>query len=97
MGRRPEGKAENALKNLGKKLDEFVEEIKSMADDPKYKSRIDELKRNGEKLKGEFEEFRVKHQDAFDQVEDTFEKAGDQIRKAFDQAFTKSDGKKDNQ
>ncbi len=89
MGRRPEGKAENLLKNLGKKLDQIVEDLKGVADDPRYKDRVEELKRNGEKLKDEFDEFKEKHKDVFEDVEESFERAGREIKKAFDGTFKK--------
>lgn len=91
MGRKPEGKAEHLLKNLGKKLDQVIEDIKGVSEDPKYKDRIAELKRNGEKLKAEFEDFKSNHQEAFDEVEETFERAGSKIREAFDDTFNKGD------
>ncbi|QSE99026.1 hypothetical protein [Fulvivirga lutea] len=89
MGRRPEGKAEHLFKNLGKKIDELISDIKKGTDDPRFKDRFEELKRNGEKLKTEFNSFKDDHHEIFDDIDKSFEKAGEEIRKAFSETFRK--------
>ncbi|HNP19187.1 MAG TPA: hypothetical protein PKL31_12180 [Fulvivirga sp.] len=89
MGRKPEGSAENLFKNLGKKIDELIEDIKTGADKVRHSERFEELKRNGETLKKEFREFKDSNKDVIDRVDKSFEKAGKEIREAFDRAFKK--------
>ncbi|MEQ8925345.1 MAG: hypothetical protein RLO81_05995 [Fulvivirga sp.] len=89
MGRRPEGKAEHLFKNLGKKIDELISDVKKGTDDPRFKDRFEELKRNGEKLKNEFKTFKDEHQDIFDDIDKSFEKAGEEIRKTFNETFNR--------
>ena len=91
MGRKPEGKAEKAFKNIGKKIDELLSDLKeagSHAED-EYADRIEELKRTGEKLKDEFSNFKDKHQDRIDEVEANLKKAGEDLKNAFNATFKK--------
>ena len=83
MGRKPEGQAEHLFKNLGKKIDELIEDIKKGAQDPKYKDRFEELKKNGEKLKNEFQNFKTDNKAVFDDIEESFERAGKEIKNIF--------------
>ncbi len=89
MGRKPEGKAEKMFKNIGKKIDELLGDLKEASNnaEEEYSDRIEELKRNGEKLKEEFSNFREKHQDRIDEVESSLKKAAQDLKKAFDSAF----------
>lgn len=89
MGRKPEGKAEKLFKNLGKKIDQLIGDVKKGAEDPAIKDRFEELKRTGDKLKSEFEHLKNDHKDILDDLDSSFEKAGNEIRKAFSSAFKK--------
>lgn len=91
MGRKPEGSAEKLFKNLGKKVDQLIADLKKGAEDPRIHDRYEELKRTGEKLKDEFDTFKDDNKDIFNQVEESFEKAGEEIRDAFNKTFSKKD------
>ncbi len=96
MGRKPEGKAEKSFKNLGKKLDRLIEELKDYKEKFKdeYSDQIDELKRNRETLEKEIRDF--KDSDRWDVVEEKMEKAANEIRDAFKTAFKKKDSEGEN-
>lgn len=87
MGRRPEGKAENLFKNLGKRIDQLLEEIKEAADKAKSSDRFEELKRNGETLKKDFENFRDNNKGIVDDLEKGIDRVGKDLKEAFDKAF----------
>ncbi len=89
MGRKPEGSAEKLFKQLGKKIDGVLEDIKKVAKEKEYTDRIEELKRNGEQLKREFDNFKESHKDTFDKMEDAIENIGKEVREAFDKTFKK--------
>lgn len=94
MGRKPEGQAEKLFKNLGKKVDQLIVDIKKGVEDPAIKDRYEELKRTGEKLKSEFDDFKNEHKEVFDDIESSMEKAGNEIRNAFNKTFNKGDKNK---
>ena len=91
MGRKPEGKAEKAFKNIGKKIDELLADLKEAGShaEEEYSDRIEELKGSGEKLKDEFSNFKDKHKDRIDEVETNLKKAGEDLKNAFNSAFKK--------
>ena len=83
MGRKPEGTAENLFKNLGKKIDELVEDVKTGSESIRHSERFEELKRNGDKLKKDFEDFKDNHKDVIKDIEESFDRAKNEIKKAF--------------
>jgi seryl-tRNA synthetase len=83
MGRKPEGKAESLFKNLGKKIDELIEEVKTGSESIRHSERFEELKRNRDQLKKDFEGFKDNHKDAIKDIEDSFDRAKSEIKKAF--------------
>lgn len=87
MGRRPEGKAENLFKNLGKRIDELLKEIKDAGQKAKNSERFEELKRNGETLKRDFENFRDNNKGIIDDLEKGIDRVGNDLKEAFDKAF----------
>ncbi|MEQ8245734.1 hypothetical protein [Fulvivirga sp.] len=87
MGRRPEGKAENLFKNLGKRIDELLKEIKDAGEKAKNSERFEELKRNGETLKKDFENFRDNNKGIIDDLEKGIDRVGKDLKEAFDKAF----------
>lgn len=87
MGRRPEGKAENLFKNLGKRIDELLKEIKDAGEKAKNSERFEELKRNGETLKKDFEDFRDNNKGIIDDLEKGIDRVGKDLKEAFDKAF----------
>ncbi|MTI41891.1 hypothetical protein [Fulvivirga lutimaris] len=87
MGRRPEGKAENLFKNLGKRIDELLKEIKDAGEKAKNSERFEELKRNGETLKKDFENFKDNNKGMIDDLEKGIDRVGKDLKEAFDKAF----------
>lgn len=96
MEKESKGKAENLLKDIGKKIDELIEDLKVAKDQAKvdYADRIEELKKNAETLKGEFNTFKETHKDRWDEAEASLEKAGKELKNAFEAVFSKKTGKK---
>lgn len=96
MGRPPEGKAEKMFKDIGKKIDELLKDLNTAKDEAKveYADRIEELKRNAEKLKSEFHHFKDTHKDRWEEAESSLEKAGKELIHAFESVFKKSDKQK---
>lgn len=91
MGRKPEGKAEKMFKDLGKKIDKLIEELKvakAQAGD-EIDDRVEELKRNRDTLKDRFKDFR--EDDRWSEVEKNLENAGKELKKAFKTTFAKKD------
>ncbi|UII32682.1 hypothetical protein LVD17_02385 [Fulvivirga ulvae] len=90
-----QGKAEHLFQDIGKKIDELIEDLKVAKDQAKvdYADRIEELKRNAETLKGEFKNFKETHKDRWEEAETNLEKAGQELKNAFEAIFKKT-GKK---
>ena len=82
------GKAENAFKNFGKRIDDFVVELNEAGDrlQKEFKDRFEELKDSAEKLKDE-----AKNKERWKEVEDSLKKASDELGKAFKAAFKKKE------
>jgi uncharacterized protein YukE len=78
--------AETKLRELGQKIDDLIDRWKNADGEVKeeFQSRINELKRNKEKLKKDFEEFTEKNKPRFQEAADRLEEAGREIKKAFD-------------
>ncbi|MGK7390969.1 MAG: hypothetical protein ACNS60_11490 [Candidatus Cyclobacteriaceae bacterium M2_1C_046] len=86
-----EGKAENKFKDLGKKIDEMMNDLAELRESmkTKYGDRWEEVNRNKNKLESELNEFRERNKDRFDEAERSMEKAGTEIKKAFEAIFAK--------
>ena len=83
-----EGKSEKFFKEFGKKMDQFLGELKdaggrAQAD---FQQKFEELKKAGEKLKKE-----AKDKERWKEVETNLKKAGDELENAFKAAFKKKD------
>ena len=91
MSTNTQGSAEKFMQDMGKRLDELVEDLKQFKDRAKveYADEIDELKRNKDTLKEEFQDFRHKHKDRLDEIQSSLEKAAQEIGKAVEAAFKK--------
>lgn len=84
-----EGKAEKFMKDFGKKLDQFMGELKevgSRAEDD-MKKKYEELKVSAEKLKKEAE-----NKERWKEVESGLKKAGQELENAIKSAFRKREG-----
>lgn len=81
------GKAENFFKEFGKKLDQFVAEVKDAGTrvEVDMQARYEELKVAAEKLKQEAE-----NKERWKEVEAGLKKAGQELENALKSAFRKS-------
>ena len=79
-----EGNAERMFKNLGKKADEFVEELQEASErlQKEFHEKYEELKVSAEKLRNE-----SKDPERWKEVENSLKKAGEELGKAFKNAF----------
>ncbi len=91
MSTNTQGSAEKFMQDMGKRLDELVEDLKRFKDRAKveYADEIDELKRNKDTLKEEFQDFREKHKDRLDEIQSSLENAAREVGKAVEAAFKK--------
>lgn len=86
------GKAENFLKELGKRIDLFSAEVKQAGSrvESELQQRYEELKASAEKLKNEAE-----NKERWKEVEDSLKKAAEELEKAIKAAFRKRDSSSD--
>jgi len=86
MENKDQGKAENAFKSFGKRVDDFVAEFNEAGGklEKEFKLKYEELKVAAEKMKSE-----VGNKERWKEVEDSLKKVGDELGKAFDSAFKK--------
>ncbi len=94
MSTNAQGNAEKFMQDLGKKLDGMISDIHTLKDKAKsdYAYEIEEIKKKGEHLREEIDEFRDKHKDRFDEVHDRLDKAAQELGKAIEAAFKSSKG-----
>ena len=83
-----EGKAENFFKDFGKKLDQFLVEVKDAGNraESDMQQKYEELKVAAEKLKKEAE-----NKDRWKEVETSLKKAGKELNNAVKSAFKKKE------
>ena len=81
-----EGKAENFFKDFGKKLDQFIVELKDAGSrvETDMQKKYEELKEAAEKFKNEAE-----NKERWKEVESSLKKAGSELENAFKKAFKK--------
>ncbi len=81
-----EGKAEKALKSLGKKIDEFMAELRQAGErlEKEFESRYEELHQSAEKLKQE-----IRDKERWKEVEESLKRAGKELEHAMKTAFSK--------
>jgi len=81
-----EGKAESFFKDFGKKIDQFLVEVKDASTrvEADLQKKFDELKVAGEKIRKEAE-----NKERWKEVETNLKKAGDEFNNAFKSAFRK--------
>jgi len=89
MGRKPEGTAEKAFKQLGKKIDQLLVDARGLKDKAahEFEDSIDELKRNRDSIEEEIQ--KLKKDDRWTEAKQHLENAGKELKKAFDDAFSK--------
>ena len=83
-----EGRAEKFFKEFGKKLDQFLVEVKDAGTraEADMQQKYDELKTAAEKIKKEAE-----NKDRWKEVEASLKKAGAELENAFKSAFKKKE------
>jgi hypothetical protein len=83
-----EGKAEKFFKEFGKKLDQFLVELKQAGSraETDMQQKYEELKVAAEKIKKEAE-----NKERWKEVEDSLKKAGADLENAFKSAFKKKE------
>ena len=88
MERNQEGKAEKFFKDFGKKMDQFLVELKDAGTrvEADMQSKYEELKVAAEKLKKEAE-----NKERWKEVESSLKKAGSELENAFKTAFKKKE------
>jgi lysyl-tRNA synthetase class I len=88
MEENQEGKAEKFFKDFGKKLDQFLVEVKDASTrvEADMQKRYEELKVAAEKLKKEAE-----NKERWKEVESSLKKAGAEMENAFKSAFKKKE------
>lgn len=93
MEEQPHGKAEKMFKDIGKKIDELIKDLDEAKERAKveYADQIEELKRNGETIKNEFNSFKENRKERWEEVETSLEKAGRELKNAFEAVFSKKD------
>ena len=84
MEKTNEGNAENFFKDFGKKLDQFMLELKDAGNrmEADFKVKFDELKVAAEKLKNDAE-----NKKRWQEIEDGIKKAGKEMEHAFRDMF----------
>lgn len=85
-----EGKSEKFFKEFGKKMDQFLVELKDAGDRAQgdFQKKFEELKKAGENLKKE-----AKNKERWKEVEASLKKAGSELENAFKAAFKKKPSK----
>lgn len=81
-----EGKAESALRNLGKKIDAFMAELKEAGEriGTEFESRYEELRQSAERLKEE-----ATDKERWREVEASLRRAGKELENAMKTAFAR--------
>lgn len=88
MEENTEGKAEKFFKDFGKKMDQFLVELKDAGTrvEADMQSKYEELKVAAEKLKKEAE-----NKERWKEVENSLKKAGSELENAFKTVFKKKE------
>jgi hypothetical protein len=81
-----DGKSEKFLRDLGKRIDQFMVELKDATNrvEADAQKKYDELKETAARLKKE-----AVNKERWKEVEDSMTRAGDELEKAFRSAFKK--------
>lgn len=92
MEENQEGRAEKFFRDFGKKMDQFLVELKDAGTrvEKDMQQRYDELKAAAERLKNEAE-----NKERWKEVESSLKKAGAELENAFKTAFQKRDSTND--
>lgn len=79
------GSAEAFFSKAGKKIDELFKELKESDFSEKLdlKNRLEELKKDKDRLSQQFDQFTKDNQDTFDDIRNSMEESIEDIKKAF--------------
>ena len=90
-----QGNAEKFMQDLGKRLDAMIGDLHNLKEKAKtdYADEIEELKKKGDTIRGEIDEFREKHKDRFDEIHERLDRAAQELGKAIEAAFRKKETK----
>ncbi len=91
MAKESQGKVEEILKEVGKKIDTLVEDMKGATDDVKeeVEKKIAELKVKKEKLEEDFQEYR--NQEKWQDAKGHFHNALHELKRGVEAFFAKKD------
>jgi hypothetical protein len=91
MEEKEEGKSEKFFKEFGKRMDQFLGEVREAGDRAQVdlQGKYEELKKAGENFQRE-----AKNKERWKEVEISLKKAGRELEKAFTSAFKKREEKK---
>lgn len=87
------GQVENILAELGKKIDQLIEDAKGAKDSIRddLEVRIDELKEKKSKIEEEFSAYQDKNEGKWEDVKGHLEKALNELKMAASSAFKKKE------
>jgi adenine deaminase len=87
------GKAENFLKDLGKKIDELIEDSKDSSSELRKEidERVEELQKSASHLKDEFVEFAEENKDSVDEMKDRLGEFGKDLKHSFEKLFKRAE------
>jgi peptidoglycan hydrolase CwlO-like protein len=88
-----QGNAEKFMQDLGKRLDAMISDLHNLKEKAKtdYADEIEELKKKGDTIREEIDEFREKHKDRFDEIHDRLDRAAQELGKAIEAAFRRKE------
>ena len=87
------GQVENILAELGKKIDQLIEDAKEAKDTIRddLEEKIEELKKKKEKIEEDFQNYQEKNEGKWDEVKDHLESALNELKLAAATAFKKKE------
>ena len=85
------GQVENILAELGKKIDQLIEDAKGAKDNIRddLEVKIDELKQKKSKIEDDFQSYQEKNEGKWDDVRDHLDNALTELKMAATSAFNK--------
>lgn len=89
MENKKERNAEKLLSDFGKKIDQFVEEVKNSELKKEAEKGVEQLKKDARKLEGDFKKFKEENKDKWKEAEEHLERSGKELRTAIEKLFKK--------
>ncbi len=90
------GKAENFLRDLGRKLDDLIYKSRETTGEVsnEIEKRIEELKKSRDKFEADIQDFTSNKDGKWSLVEGQLKKAAEELKKAFDIVINKAEKEK---